>query len=263
MVQRFGPELLTKKPTSGIDIETTLHHFAIITYMIEVDKLSRHIHQRFKPYSILLPDGNRKALLSVVPFLDYDFRLANFPWVSWDFAQTNYRAYVTDTETGENVVWFFGTSLDSWTVNIPRLVWKLPWHRAQIRFDVQYDRKEGRYEHYRLQTDSQWAKIELELSDTGNMPDHLLGFTDLESGLVLLTHPLKGYFYRRDGQLGNYSIWYDRLQPTVGYVERANFSLLESLGLVVSGDLSDIHSVLIQPEIDFTIYLPPTSVVSR
>ena len=104
MVQRFGPDLLTKKPTSGIDIETTLHHFAIITYMIEVDNLSRHIHQRFKPYSILLPDGNRKALLSVVPFLDYDFRLANFPWVSWDFAQTNYRAYVTDTETGENVV---------------------------------------------------------------------------------------------------------------------------------------------------------------
>ena len=148
-------------------------------------------------------------------------------------------------------------------MNIPRLVWKLPWHRAQIRFDVQYDRKEDRYEHYRLQTDSQWAKIELELSDTGNMPDHLLGFTDLESGLVLLIHPLKGYFYRRDGQLGNYSIWHDQLQPTVGYVERANFSLLESLGLVVSGDLSDIHSVLIQPEIDFTIYLLPTSVVSR
>ena len=91
----------------------------------------------------------------------------------------------------------------------------------------------------------------------------MLGFTDLESGLVLLTHPLKGYFNRRDGQLGNYSIWHDQLQPTVGYVERANFSLLESLGLVVSGDLSDIHSVLIQPEIDFTIYLPPASVVSR
>ena len=30
---------------------------------------------------------------------------------------------------------------------------------GKIRFDVQYDRKEDRYHHYRLQTDSQWAKI--------------------------------------------------------------------------------------------------------
>jgi len=263
VIQRFGPEILTKKITTGIDVETTLHHFAIITYMVEIDDLLPHVHQRFEPYSILLPDGTRKALVSVVPFLDRDFRLACFPGVSWNFAQTNYRAYVTDTESGENVVWFFGTSLDSWTVNLPRLAWKLPWHRAKIRFDVQYDIQECRYKRYRLLTESQWAKIDLELSDTGNPPNQLIGFTDLELGLVLLTHPLKGYFYCRDGRLGSYSIWHDQLQPTEGHVGSASFSLLNRLGLVVNDDLSEVHSVLIQPETDFTIYLPPTSVVSR
>ena len=31
-------------------------------------------------------------------------------------------------------------------------------------------------------------------------------------------------------------------------------------GTVVEGDLAQVHSVLLQPSIDFTIYLPPSEV---
>jgi hypothetical protein len=88
----------------------------------------------------------------------------------------------------------------------------------------------------------------------------LAGVSNLEAGLVLLTHPLRGYFFRLDGALGSYAIWHDRAQPTVGTIQEARYPLLQKLGLVEEGSQSDIHSVLIQPSIDFTIYLPPSRV---
>ncbi len=136
---RYNPEMLIRKPPSGLDVETTLAHFAIITYMVEPEALRPHVHERFELDCIPSPDGSQKALISVVPFVDRDFRFVRCPWPTWAFGQTNYRAYVTDSESGEHVAWFFGTSLASATVNIPRFVWRLPWHNAHIRFDTEYD----------------------------------------------------------------------------------------------------------------------------
>lgn len=249
--------MLTKSQTSGFDVETTLAHFAIITYMVEPAALRPHVHKRFELDCITSPDGTQKALISVVPFVDRDFHFVRFPWSKWVFGQTNYRAYVTDSETGEHVVWFFGTSLASITVNVPHFVWKIPWHKADISFSTQYDQERGRYSQYRMVAKSQWANAELELEDSGRPPQELIGFPDVESGLVVLTHPLYGYYYRRDGKLGGYSIWHDRLQTTQGRAKVAKFSLLQKLGLLSEGSLSEIHSVLIQPETRFTVYLPP------
>jgi len=257
---QFVPEILAKKTPSGLDVETTLSHFAIITYMVDPAVLRTHLHERFEPDCITLPDGTQQALISVVPFLDQDFRFVSCPWPKWRFGQTNYRAYVTDTESGEHVAWFFGTSLSSFVVSIPRFAWKLPWYRARIRFQTRYDSDLGRYTKYQMDASSSWASAKLELEDTGKAPQELVGFPNLESGLVLLTHPMKGYFYLRDGQLGSYGIWHDRLQTTEGRVKTARFSLLQQLGLVDEGDLSAIHSVLMQPETGFTIYLPPVVV---
>lgn len=256
---QFTPELLTRKSTSGLDVETSLAHFAIITYMVEPAVLRSHIPERFALDCITAPDGTQKALISVVPFVDQDFRFVRWPWLKWRFGQTNYRAYVTDRASGEHVVWFFGTALDSFWVNIPHYAWKLPWHRAQIQFHTDYDDKLGRYKTYRMTANSQWSPAQLELEDTGSPPQELVGFSQLETGLVLLTHPLRGYYYRRDGKIGSYSIWHDKLNPTVGRVIMAEFPLLQRLGLGQMGDLTAVHSVLMQPKIDFTIYLPPVA----
>jgi len=91
----------------------------------------------------------------------------------------------------------------------------------------------------------------------------LAGVSNLEAGLVLLTHPMRGYFFRRDGVLGSYTIWHDRTTPTVGEIREARYPLLQRLELVPEGERGSIHSVLLQPSIDFTIYLPPSKVNSE
>jgi hypothetical protein len=254
---RFTPELLTPPPAGGIDAITTLRHFAIVTYCVEPEALRPYIHPRFALETITDEAGHTWALLSVVPFEDVDFRFVRFPWLKWRFGQTNYRVYVRDGETGEHVVWFLGTTLASWTAVWPRYGWRLPWHKASIQFDTAYDEANGRYTRYEMHTPGGWAAVELALADSGEPPPSLPGFPDLETGLVLLTHPLRGYYYRRDGSLGSYHIWHNRLTPTYGRLLSAQFHLLADYGLVPLGETSRVHSVLMQPETEFTIYLPP------
>lgn len=257
---RFTRERLTRPPSTRWCAETTLHHFAIVSYLVDARALRRHLHPRFEPDVLECGHGAGKAVVSVVTFLDRDFRFAGLPWVRASFGQTNYRAYVTDRQTGEHVVWFFGTCVDSMTVAIPRYAWKLPWHRARFDFSCVRDPTSDRYRSFAVRTSSQWAPATLMLDDLGRAPGELDGFDDLECGLVFLTHPLRGYFFRRDGALGSYSIWHDRLRATGGRVIEARYPLLETLGLVPLGETTSIHSVLIQPSVDFTIYLPPTLV---
>ena len=258
---RYTPERLARRDPGQAGAETTLLHFAIVTYQVDPTILKRQLHPRFEPVHIRASDGSLRALVSVVTFMDRDFRFVRWPAIRRTFGQTNYRAYVVDRTTGEHVAWFFGTCVDSVTVAWPRYGWKLPWHRAQMSFDCDYDAAAGRYARYAVMTESAWAPGEVTLRDSGTAPSALAGFESLEAGLVLLTHPLDGYYFRRDGKLGSYRIWHDRMLVTEGRVERARYPLLASLDLVPSGDIRNIHSVLLQHQIEFTICLPPMVVV--
>src|SRR5258708_5872228 len=110
---RFTTQLLSKPLPRGMAVETTLQHFAIVTYWVDPDQLRKHLHPRFEPDCVQVNGGPSRALVSVVTFLDKDFRFVACPWFKGSFGQTNYRAYVNDTHTGDHAVWFFGTCLDS------------------------------------------------------------------------------------------------------------------------------------------------------
>jgi hypothetical protein len=108
-----------------------------------------------------------------------------------------------------------------------------------------------------METHAKWAPAKLELVQ--EMEDEILleGFPDTETGLVFLTHPLVGFYHRRDGQLGTYRVWHARLDVAPAKLLRAEFGLLERLLLVNAAEQLRPHSVLLQPINEFTIYLPP------
>jgi hypothetical protein len=239
------------------DALATLRHFAIVSYAVDPSRVRPHVHPRFEIDAFVESSQGPRALVSMVPFEDQDFHVIGLPWLKFRFGQTNYRTYVIDRETGERAVWFFGSTLDSWTVAVPRYWWRLPWHRSRIRFDCEYDAAAGRYRRYRMSTTSAWAAVELELEDGAQPLCELSGIPDFESGLVTLTHPLLGVFYRRDGRLGSYRIWHDRLACTAGRCVHARISLFDRLGIVPYAEQQSPQSVLIQRETEFAIYLPP------
>jgi len=242
--------------TKGIDVVSTLQHFAIVTYAVHPSRLEHLLPKRFKLDTVEI-EGETKALLSVVPFYDLDFRpaLLNFPKLS--MGQTNYRIYVVDTKTGEKVVWFIGTTLDSWSTVVPAWVWKLPWYRGKIDFDCNYDEKRKLYRDYSMTTTSDWAPAHLKLTQEENIPFVLEGFTDEESALAFLTHPLTGYYHRRDTKVGTYAVWHERLQVKPAKLISAHFELLSRMNILTQKEQQHPHSVLVQAETEFTIFLPP------
>jgi len=233
------------------DVTTTLADFAIITYAVEPAALSVLLPKQFAPEVFTLDDGRRVAFVSAVPFRDLDFRFGFAPWLRFHFGQTNYRAYVT--YEGKRCVWFFGTSLATNWVVIPRYWWKLPWHHARINVEATWDGE--CCTRYRLTTVADWGTAEAELEGGDEPTGRLDGFANAEETALVLTHPLAGYYARRDGRLGSYSVWHERLKLRRGSARHARFDVFENLGLVDRG--TPPHSVLIQRRTEFIIQLPP------
>jgi hypothetical protein len=46
---RFTPTLLSKPVPRGLAVETTLQHFAVVTYWVDPSTLRKHLHPRFEP----------------------------------------------------------------------------------------------------------------------------------------------------------------------------------------------------------------------
>lgn len=240
----------------GVDIQCKLQHFAIISYAIDPERFENLIPKRFSLDTVVI-DGKEKALLSVVPFIDVDFTSAVFPFPKFSMGQTNYRIYIIDNNTGERCVWFLGTTLDSWTLLVPRHIWQLPWHSGKVRFDCQFDPTNECYTKYEMETQASWAPAHVELKQSIDDEFSFEGFINEETALVYLTHPLTGFYHRRDDKLGTYRVWHEKLAVKPATLQHAYFGLLSRMGLVSDQEQQLPHSVLIEPINEFTIYLPP------
>ena len=234
-----------------------LQHFAISTDAVDPARFSGLLPSRFELDTVSI-DGDEKALISVVPFIDVDFTSAVYPFPRFTMGQTNYRIYIIDKQTNERCVWFIGTTLDSWTLLVPRFIWNLPWHPGQVVFNCEFDAAEGVYAKYSMTTKAQWAPAQVELRQRKGAALSLPGFPDNETGLVYLTHPLAGFYHRRDGKLGTYRVWHQQLLVKPAELVFAQFGLLSQMNLVTDAEQQSPHSVLIEPVNEFTIYLPPT-----
>jgi len=220
-----------------------LDHFAIISYRVEPDLIARHLPAGVVPEVFHFDDGGCHALVSAVVFRDRDFHFRVCPPASMSCGQINYRAYVRTG--GERGVWFFGTVLDHPVVVVPRVLWGMPWHHARIRIEAEAGR-------WRLTAADSSGTSHCELIVTERAPGRLDGFADAAETLRMLTHPVDGWYRRRDGRIGRYSIWHDVMAARQCTVVSARFTFLEALGLTGTP-----HSALTQPTIHFDIHTPP------
>jgi hypothetical protein len=245
-----------------LDVQTKLKHFALINYALPASRLAAYIptdQYEIPEFSI---GGQQLALMSAVPFVDIDFHFTHlFPWLTFHFGQTNYRVYVIDRKSGEHGVWFFGTTLGSIVVYVAKGLWGIPWHYARYQIACTYDQQRKRYTNYRYDVNSGWGNAQIDLEDSGEPVTTLEGFDSPDQMRLILTHPVDGYFYRADQRVGGYSVWHEPIPMTVGSARNLYFGLYERLGLLSRAEMQQPHSVLLCPETDFTVFLPPRVIV--
>jgi hypothetical protein len=231
---------------------TTLEDIAIVSFDVDPDVMARHLPPWLEPDEITLADGRRRALLSAVTFRDVDFRFRLAPFVRLGMIQTNYRAYVRAGD--QRAVWFFGSTLSTAIVEVPRLLWKMPWTKAPATIDAAWDG--AVCTSWRSRAVGDWGGYDVELAGTGEPIGRLDGFADELETARVLTHPLAGYYRRLDSGIAGYHVWHAPMHPTRGRSVRARYDALERLGLVTADQAP--HSVLLERRSDFRIYLPPT-----
>jgi Uncharacterized conserved protein (COG2071) len=247
------PALGTPAPRPGpLAALTTLEDIAIVTYDIDPGAIAALLPSWIEPDVLTLGDGRRRALVSAVSFRDVDFRFRLAPCVRLGMLQTNYRAYVRAGK--ERAVWFLGSTLTSRSVEVPRRLWSMPWHRVDGVLVAAWAGVTCRS--WRSMTSGTWGGMDVELAGTPEPMGSLDGMADEAETARLLTHPLAGYYRRLDGQVAGYRVWHAPMHPTRGSVMRARYDVLEGMGLIAPGQPP--HSVLLERRSDFTVYLPPT-----
>jgi len=242
------------RPALGcLGATTTLRDFALVTYDVDAARLAALLPTGcgMEPETVTLPGAGTRALVSAVNFRDVDFRFRLAPSLRATFVQTNYRAYVR--RGPERAVWFFGTTLASHLSALPRLAWGMPWHRVRADLEAVWDGE--RCLAYESSSHGAWGSARMTLAGDEGAAPGLTGFANEAEALLVLTHPLIGYFAHRRGGIGRYTVWHERLEPTAGRVLDARFDVFEKLGLVAPDQQP--HSVLLQRETEFLVELPP------
>ncbi|GAA2883780.1 hypothetical protein GCM10010517_47070 [Streptosporangium fragile] len=232
--------------------ETELDDFAIVSYRVPTEAVARLLPEGFAPLEITYADGVSAALVSAVAFRDRDFHFRFFPPAAMNCGQINYRAYVT--ADGRPGVWFFGTGLDHPLVAVPKWLWGMPWDRAHIDVAADWDAAPVRW---RLTADN----AHCEAVGLDAPPARLDGFDGEHEWMPLLTHPTLGWYRRRDGHVGTYSIWHPPMRPRHLAAVSARFRVFEQLGLTTPESVP--HSILAQRRLHFDIHTPPLRLVRR
>src|SRR5258706_1404355 len=181
--------MLDRPRTGLLDALSRMRDFAIVTYDVAPEALAKHLPRGIEPDVFAMDDGRKRAMVSAVPFYNDDFRPGFFPFFGFAFGQTNYRAYVT--REGRRCVWFFGTSLASRFVFVPRHVWGLPWHFVRMRFACDWDA--SKYVH---SATGAWGEAEIEATIEDAPTGRLDGFADEEATSLILTHAFEGFLGR-------------------------------------------------------------------
>jgi hypothetical protein len=60
----FSGDLLAKPAARGLAVETTLRHFAIVTYWVDPSSLRKHLHPRFEPQTLTAGGHAARSLIS-------------------------------------------------------------------------------------------------------------------------------------------------------------------------------------------------------
>ena len=226
-----------------------MRDFGIVTYSVDPDRLAALLPHSFEPEVFTLDSGDERAFVSAVSFRVSSLTIGG-GWIPLGFVQVNYRAYIR--RHGERCVWFFGSSVSSWMVTVPRAIFGLPWYWTKSSLRAAW--VDGAGTDYALHAAGDWAGADFRGTGTGEPVGRLDGFADVGETLAVLTAPLSGFCLRRDGSLLELRVKHDVLQPQIAVADAASFSVFEDLNLCPGG--SAPHSVLLQRSATFDV-LPP------
>lgn len=226
-----------------------LEDFAIINWPVDPERLRPHLPAGFEP-----EERSGTAYVAMVAFRNHGFHFRAAPFARLSCGQADYRTFVRRGE--ERGVWFFGGSLSSPLVLVATALWKMPWHRESI--DIRTSSGDDSRAHWMFRASGDWGTAAVDLCRTGRSFPRSLRFDGAADNADSLTDPTVGWYPRRDGAIGRYSVWHEPLQLQEAVAEVTRCDVFERLGLIDKNQSPSGAGV--QRTVSFDVHTPPTKI---
>jgi uncharacterized protein YqjF (DUF2071 family) len=234
-----SPAALSERPTPRwCHARVRLEDFAIINWSVDPERVQRCLPPGFEA------DQQRgTASIAMIAFNNCGFHFRAAPFARLSCGQADYRTFVRHGD--ERGVWFFGGSLSSKLVSVATALWKMPWHYDAIDITAPPDDDSGG--RWSLEAAGSWGAAAASLTTTGRA---------LPTSPGLTVNPLVGWYPRRDGGVGRYSVWHQPLQLREAHADVRRCDVFERLDLIDKGQVPS--GAGLQRSIEFDIHTPPT-----
>jgi hypothetical protein len=230
-------------------LKMTLRHVSYVSYLVPVSRVRRVVPAVLALSAI----DSQSVFVSVVAMRCHRVRLAGLPWPRFNYRQLNLRTYVVDPVSGGNAVYFLKSGVTSAVVSTLTTLVGLPWQHIEFEFEAAGEDGEipvGR-------ASGHWnGNLVISVEESPSGPRDPAPFDNPRAAIEHLTAPLVG-FIGPEGRTKRFEIRHRALDVRWGALRELHFPPLGSLGLVGEEDTGQPHSVLMVPEAEFTVRLPP------
>jgi uncharacterized protein YqjF (DUF2071 family) len=234
-------------------VKMELHHVLYVSYLVPAARVRPHVPDTLK----LSTMAGDRVFVSVVSMRCNGVRMTAFPWPAFNYSQLNIRTYVRDWHTGQPAVCFLHSGVSSTAVSSLTRLFDLGWQKAVFAVQASQS-QDGRYRDY--VADGYWnGDIKIGACESDRAGKAVEPLENWRSLVDHLTAPLIGF----GGSKGNskrFEIIHRPLEVRSGVLRSIRFELLQSMNLVDDAALGEPHDVLLVPEAEFTVCLPPRRV---
>lgn len=231
-------------------VKMRLHHVLYVSYLVPASQVRPHVPDML---SLSTAAGDR-VFVSVVSMSCNGVRMTAFPWPAFNYSQLNIRTYVKDPQTGKPAVCFLHSGVSSTIVSALTRVFGMSWQK--VAFELQANQsRDGGYSDY-LARGNWKGDINIRAGESDGTGKAVEPFQSRESLIDHLTAPLIGFGGPR-GNAKRFEIIHRPLEVRAGELRSIQFELLRSMNLMDEAAMEKPHNVLLAPQAEFTVCLPP------
>jgi uncharacterized protein YqjF (DUF2071 family) len=234
-------------------VKMRLHHVLYVSYLVPAARVRPHVPDMLKLSTVA---GDR-VFVSVVSMRCSGVRMTALPWPSFDYSQLNIRTYVRDSHTAQPAVCFLHSGVSSAAVSSLTRLFRLGWQKATFGVRTSQS-QDGRYRDY--VADGFWkGHIKISAVESNRAEKTVEPLENWQSLINHLTAPLIG-FGGTKGNSERFEIIHRPLEVRAGDLRSIRFELLQSMNLVDDAALGEPDNVLLVPQAEFKVWLPPRRV---
>jgi hypothetical protein len=119
----------------------------------------------------------------------------------------------------------------------------MPWRYG--KYKCQFQLKGHEYSEFKMDFTSKQGNGSVDIKNSGSDMKLLEGFKSLDEQVLILTHPVMGYYDLNAHEIGTYEIWHPKIDLKEGTGNHIYFELFEKLGFLTKAEMNQPHSILL------------------